>query len=165
MKFQNPAQIINNAGIYLTCNNLPDFGDEQVNVYKRLAVFETTTMPELKTQAPQWIEDNAMDCLCWILNELNNNADMIPLDERYYYKSHDQFIKEEVDEKQNVSEELKKLTKVNIAHTQIDPAPASIDQAVERAGTSGTKRTKSKTLKSRVPSWLENLQREGKYIQ
>ena len=37
---------------------MPDFGVEQPNVDRRISVFHTTELPEPKSEAPQWIEDN-----------------------------------------------------------------------------------------------------------
>ena len=48
----------NKAGIYLACNDLPDFGLEQPNVNRQISVLHTTELSEPKSEAPQWIEDN-----------------------------------------------------------------------------------------------------------
>ena len=63
VKHQDAQTCDNKAGIYLTRNELPDFGVEQTNVDRRISVFHTTELPEPKSEAPQWIEDNPMECL------------------------------------------------------------------------------------------------------
>ena len=63
VKHQDAQTFHNKAGIYLTCNELSDFGVEQPNVDRRISVFHTTELPEPKSEAPQWIEDNSMECL------------------------------------------------------------------------------------------------------
>ena len=67
VKHQDAQTFHNKAGIYLTCNELPDFGVEQPNVDRRISVFHTTELPEPKSEAPQWIEDNSM------INKINRN--------------------------------------------------------------------------------------------
>ena len=63
VKHQDAQTFHNKAGIYLTCNELPDFGVEQPNVDRRISLFHTTELPEPKSEVPQWIEDNPMECL------------------------------------------------------------------------------------------------------
>ena len=63
VKYQDAQTCDNKAGIYLTRNESPDFGVEQANVDRRISVFHTTELPEPKSEAPQWIEDNPMECL------------------------------------------------------------------------------------------------------
>ena len=60
VKHQDAKTFNNKAGICLTCNKLPDFGVEQPNVDRRISVFHATELPEPKSEAPQWIEDNQM---------------------------------------------------------------------------------------------------------
>ena len=76
----------NKAGIYVTCNTLPHFGDEQANMEKRMSVYHTTSLPVLVPDAPKWIEDNAMACLVWMANEINRNVHLLDTNERFYEK-------------------------------------------------------------------------------
>ena len=46
---------------------------EQPNVVRRISVFHTTELPEPKCEAPQWIEDNPMECLVCMINEINQS--------------------------------------------------------------------------------------------
>ena len=53
VKHQDAQLFDNKAGIYLTCNELPDFGVEQPNVDRRIFMLHTTELPEPKCEAPQ----------------------------------------------------------------------------------------------------------------
>ena len=86
VKHQDAQTFDNKVGIYLTCNELSDFGTEQPNVDRRISVFYTTKLPESKSEAPQWIEDNAIECLIWALKEINRNIKYVPQQERFYEK-------------------------------------------------------------------------------
>ena len=86
--FDNRARII-----YLTCNELPDFGVEQSNVDCLISMFHTTELPEPKCKAPQWIKDNPMECLIWMTNEINRNINYVPQQERFYEKPFNEVIK------------------------------------------------------------------------
>ena len=78
-KFQNM-----HAGIYITCNNIPDFGREQTNVEKRLCIFETKTLPERILEAEEWMANNGMNCLVWMTNVINSNIKYVSKSERFY---------------------------------------------------------------------------------
>ena len=51
---------------------------EQPNFDRRISVFHTTELPEPKSEAPQWIEDNPMECLICKINEINRNIKYVP---------------------------------------------------------------------------------------
>ena len=86
VKHEDAQMFDNEAGIYLTCNELPDFGVEQPNVDHRISVFHTTKLMEPKSEAPQWIEDNPMACLIWMINEINRNIKYVSQQKRCYEK-------------------------------------------------------------------------------
>ena len=86
VKYQDAQTFDNKAGIYLICNELPDFGVEQPNVDRRISVFYTTELPERKSEAPRWIEDNPTECLIWMINEINRNIKYVSQQERFYEK-------------------------------------------------------------------------------
>ena len=82
VKHQDAQTFDNKAGIYLTCNELPDFSRvEQPNVDCRMSVFYTTEFPKPKCKAPQWIEDNPMEYLIWMINGINQNIKYVPQQE------------------------------------------------------------------------------------
>ena len=70
----------------MTCNELPDFGVKQPNVDRRIFVFHTIEQPESKCEAPQWIEDNSMECLICTINEINRNIKYVLQQEKFYEK-------------------------------------------------------------------------------
>ena len=86
VKHEDAQMFDNKAGIYLTCNELPDFGVEQPNVDCRISVFHTTKLMEPKSEAPQWIEDNPMACLVWMINETIGNIKYVSQQKRCYEK-------------------------------------------------------------------------------
>ena len=84
IKHQSARLQNNQAGVYITCNLLPNFGAEQENVERRLAIYHTKSLQEKHPEAPQWMEENAMECVVWIANLLNRNENLIPEEERFY---------------------------------------------------------------------------------
>ena len=84
VKHQNPRIGEMQAGVFITCNKIPDYGCEQENVLRRLAVFNTKTLSEMSMDAPDWIQANAMKCLVWMINVLNSNKHRISKEERFY---------------------------------------------------------------------------------
>ena len=93
VKHQDAQTFGNKAGIYLTCNELPDFGVEQPNVDCRISAFHTTELLETKYEAPQSIEDNPMECLIWMINEINRNIKYVSQQERFYEKPFNEVTK------------------------------------------------------------------------
>ena len=91
VKHQKPRTIECRAGMYLTCNELPDFGDDQQHVAKRIAVYETVSLQDKVIEAPKWIEDHAMNCVVWILNQINSNIQFVPKSELFYEKKYDEY--------------------------------------------------------------------------
>ena len=84
VKHKQPRCFFNTCPFYITANELPDFGAEQENVIRRLAVYHTNSLPEVTLGADKWIHDNAMACVAWIVNEINSNLAEVELHERWY---------------------------------------------------------------------------------
>ena len=61
-------------GIYIACNQLPDYGKEQDNVMRKLYVFHTRSLVEKNFEALAWMEKNALNVLLWIVKELSQNV-------------------------------------------------------------------------------------------
>lgn len=87
MKHKDAKRFVDNEGIYVICNEFIYFGSEQPNVERRITVFHTTEIPGPKTEASQLIENNPMECLIWIINEINRNISYVPKNKRFYDKS------------------------------------------------------------------------------
>ena len=66
---------------------------EQPNVDRRITVFHTSELPETKSEATQWIEDNPMECLIWMVNEINRNIKYVSQQERFYEKPFNEVTK------------------------------------------------------------------------
>ena len=79
-----PRTIMNNSPFYITTNEVSDFGDDDDNVKRRIAIFETTTLPTTIKGADKWIYENAMDCLVWLANEVSSLRTHIDADELWY---------------------------------------------------------------------------------
>lgn len=84
IKHKTPKMEEMNAGVFITCNNLPSFGTENDNVMRRLAVFETRTLAQKSIEAPEWIREHALECLVWMINVINSNIDRVSACERFY---------------------------------------------------------------------------------
>lgn len=80
-----PAKcIMNNSPYYITTNLVPDFGREDENVKRRIAVFTTTSLPKTLAGVDRWIFDHALDCVVWMAEEITANHGMIDADELWY---------------------------------------------------------------------------------
>ena len=84
VKYKNPTMQSMNAGVYMTCNILPSFGEEDDNVKRRLSIYQTKSLTGKVIEAPRWMKDHAFQCLVWMVNTLNRNKDLIYPDERFY---------------------------------------------------------------------------------
>ena len=158
VKHQDAQTFDNKAGIYLTCNELPDFGVEQPNVDRRISVFHTTELPEPKCEAPQWIEDNPMECLIWMINEINRNVKYVPQQERFYEKPFNEVTKK-CKNRNFPPEELEKLRSICVDEVHIDlQHPVEDNNTAHLAsGFAGS------SINWRDPGmeWIYNLTREG----
>ena len=63
LKHGKARTIINRCPFYITANQSPKFGADKVNVKRRIAVFETKSLPKTNTKAEDWICRNAMKCI------------------------------------------------------------------------------------------------------
>lgn len=84
VKFKSPRMQQMRAGAYLTCNKVPDYGEEQVNIERRLYICDTKELEEKVAEAPEWMEKNAMKCLLWMATFINANVELVEQAERFY---------------------------------------------------------------------------------
>ena len=84
IKHSSPKMQNMQAGVYVTCNNIPDYGAEQVNIERRLYICDTKELEEKSADAPNWIEENAMRCLLWLATLINTHIDLVEREERFY---------------------------------------------------------------------------------
>ena len=113
-KHKAPAMINNRAGMYITCNVLPDFKEEQGNIERRLAIYQTKSLTEKNVEAPEWMQRNAFQCLIWIINEINRNINLVNEDERFYEKNYNE-MQPRVNLLAIPKNELEKLMAVSVA--------------------------------------------------
>ena len=84
IKHASPKMQNMQAGVYVTCNNIPDYGAEQVNIERRLYICDTKELEEKSSEAPQWIEDHAIRCLLWLATFINAHIELVEREERFY---------------------------------------------------------------------------------
>ena len=90
IKHEQPKSVWNNSPFYITTNSVPDFGEESENVERRISVFHTQALPITTAGMDKWMFDNAMDCLVWAANEINENINHVPGEERWYENNNSQ---------------------------------------------------------------------------
>ena len=76
----------NRIPFYITTNELCYFGNDDVNVTRRIRVFTTKSLDLCKTNVDRWIKDNPMDYIVWCAQEIGNLLDLVDSDERWYEK-------------------------------------------------------------------------------
>ena len=79
-----PRTVMNNSPFYITSNEVPDFGDDDENVKRRIAIFRTKSLPHYTSGADRWMFDHAMDCISWLENEITRLRHHIPAEELWY---------------------------------------------------------------------------------
>ena len=89
VKHQSPRMQNMQAGVYITCNKIPNYGDDQKNVEERLYICRAKQLKNRNIGAPQWIEKNAMLCLLWLAVFINKNIHMVEKEERFYERPKD----------------------------------------------------------------------------
>ena len=60
VKHGEARTIINRCPFYITTTQVPKFGSHDLNVKRRIVVFETKSLPKTDTKAEDWIGRNAM---------------------------------------------------------------------------------------------------------
>ena len=132
-KHQTPVMQNNRAGIFITCNKIPNFGDDQENVLRRLAVFHTTELETLYPEAPAWIEKHAMECVVWMGNVINRNSGLLDAEDLFYEKPFNVMVDTSVDSS-IPSDEVSKLKELSFGSSfklisQTSPLLESIQTA------------------------------------
>ena len=84
VKHQRPRCFFSTCPFYITANEVPDFGDEQENVLRRVILYETESLPATNLAAEKWMYDNAMHCIAWMAGEINGNLEVVDANERWY---------------------------------------------------------------------------------
>lgn len=84
VKHGAPVSIDNRAPFYITTNEVPDFGEDNENVQRRIKVFETMSLPNTVMNVDLWLQEHAMDCIAWIASEINRLIHHVDVEERWY---------------------------------------------------------------------------------
>ena len=126
-----------NAGVYLTCNNVPNFGAEQENVERRLYICQTITLPEKASEAPMWIQNNAMHCIAWMAGVINSNEKKLENEERFYERPRN--VRASALLKNAVStKDLNLMLNSTILAKELTPAPENDEQTMHSCFAKGT---------------------------
>ena len=121
-------------------------------------MFHTAELPEPKSEAPKWIEDNLMACLIWMINEINRNIKYVSEQERLYEKPFNEVTKK-CKNRDFSPEELDKMRSICV-----DKVLKGLQHPVE---VNNTAHLASETAASSVNrrdsgmEWIYNLTREG----
>ena len=89
VKHSQPRCVNCYSPFYITTNKLPDFRTENENVERRIQIFQTTSLPATLRNVDRWIYDNAMHCIAWMVDEINENRDFIDPEELWYEEDAD----------------------------------------------------------------------------
>ena len=84
-----PRTVLNNSPYYITANEVPDFGDDDENVRRRIQIFNTKSLPYTERGIDKWLHDNAMDCNVWTADQINQYRRFIPKEELWYETNND----------------------------------------------------------------------------
>ena len=122
VKHSTPKMQEMNAGVYMTCNKMPNYGAEQDNIERRLYICETIQLEDKNPEAPKWIKENSMRCIVWMANVINANIRHIEKEERFYELAVDS--KAEAVVKSTITEkELHEMKNSTLLSTLITPSP------------------------------------------
>uniref|UniRef100_A0A7M5XD39 Uncharacterized protein n=3 Tax=Clytia hemisphaerica TaxID=252671 RepID=A0A7M5XD39_9CNID len=84
VKHEKPRMTKMNAGIYITCQKMPHFGDDEDAMRCRLADFQTKKLVNKQAAAPAWILKNAFECLMWMTDMINAHRHLLTEEELFY---------------------------------------------------------------------------------
>ena len=84
VKHEKPKILDNRCSFYITTNEVPYFGNDEENVQRRIRVFKTKSLESCLTNVDRWIRDNPMDCIVWIVQEIEDNIELVDVNERWY---------------------------------------------------------------------------------
>ena len=84
VKHGNPRTVLNNSPYYITTNHVPDFGEEDENVRRRVDIFQTESLQHPRPGINRWLYDHAMDCVAWMAEEISAKRHLIPESDLWY---------------------------------------------------------------------------------
>ena len=84
VKHGKTRTIINRCPFYITTNQVLKFGAGDVNVKRRIVVFETKSLSKTDRKAEDWIHRNTMKCIHWTMSEIEELYSEIEPEELWY---------------------------------------------------------------------------------
>ena len=84
VKHKTAKCIRNKAPFYITTNQLPNFGSEDINVQRRIVYFKTSSLQNTCTNADKWMKANCMHCIAWLISEIEKYKKFVDPDELWY---------------------------------------------------------------------------------
>lgn len=123
VKHEAPRCVMNNSPFYITTNHVPNFGKEDENVKRRIAVFNTTSLPQTLPGVDRWIFDHAMDCVAWMAEEINLNHHHIQSHELWYEPGNPRDVTIESHQAVELFEgsKMRQITKADLEETTCPP--------------------------------------------
>ena len=103
VKHGEARTIINRCPFYITTNQVPKFGADDVNVKRRIVVFETKFLSKTDTKAEDWTCRNAIKCIHWIIPETEEHFSETEPEELWYENTATPDTEQQVDYANNTS--------------------------------------------------------------
>ena len=84
VKHKTAKCIESKALFYITTNQLPNFGSEDINVQRRIVCFKTSSLQNTCTNADKWMKANCMHCIAWLISKIEKYKKLVDPDELWY---------------------------------------------------------------------------------
>ena len=84
VKHKTAKSIDNKAPFYITTNQLPNFGSQDINVQRRIVCFKTSSLQNTCRNADKWMKANCMHCIAWLISEIEKYKKFVDPDELWY---------------------------------------------------------------------------------
>ena len=114
VKHKTAKCIENKAPFYVTTNQLPNIGSEDINVQRRIVCFKTPSLQNPFTNADKWMKADCMHCIAWLISEIEKYKKLVDPDELCYEENEhvEQSDTElfNLDERKNLKENDLKIT-------------------------------------------------------
>ena len=125
---------MNNSPYYITTNNLPNFGEEDDNVQRRIEVFTTKSLPQTLTGIDRWIYDHAMDCIAWTASEIDKYQHEIDPSEMWYQADNSGPLTMAPNEGENLfnQEQIRRISTANLVDHDAN-VPEDSQQAIHQS--------------------------------
>ena len=124
VKHGQPRTVLNNSPYYITTNHVPDFGEEDENVRRRIDIFTTESLPRTRPGVNRWLYDHAMDCVAWIAEEINANRHLIPEHELWYEAGDSERLTISANEGQSLfnNSQLRRISEADLRPDSVEEA-------------------------------------------